>query len=171
MFCRNISEMIGEAKRVKKRSFESGSSTTTGEAVSKMTEENNGNEEIKKKRKSSNQRKKKNKEPAAPTPAKDVKIHQDELDSYIEEWSKKNVGASNSWKFNKRVQCFLVDNCLDENVVSSETFDKSVAYLMSIVGNTRERLVEQAKKVIDNTEIDRSDESVLRAQNIVDNLA
>lgn len=72
----------------------------------------------------------------------------DDLAVYVAAWADKEQGSNNGWKFNKVLQSWALDHCLDDSKVNDELFPNLLEYLKSVRGIARDRLYEQASKII-----------------------
>ena len=63
-----------------------------------------------------------------------------DLQEYLEEWTERE--ETRVWKFNKNLQTYALDNCLDVNRIDSHLFNKLVPYVGSVVGTSRNRLLD-----------------------------
>lgn len=74
-----------------------------------------------------------------------------DLNDYIREWMARDTndsGLEASWKFNKIIQTWAINNCFDKNKVDSDLFKLWLPYAKTIQGSARERLVELAKEAL-----------------------
>jgi hypothetical protein len=87
-----------------------------------------------------------------------------DLDHYLSEWSLRNT---NSWKFNKILQSWAIDNCLDKNLIPKNTFLLFVRYADTIRGAARTRLQSIANSAIESEEALSSKSRSKRANRII----
>lgn len=151
----------------KKRRKESGendageSAEGEGEANGKKKLNNKQLKKLKQKRKDAKKRKgeakrQKKLEEGVVTPQK----HRDfatDLNEYLEQWEEDKNSNSNEkkWKFNKVLQEWALQHCLQKQLVSSELFKRLTPYIATVQGKAKERLVTVLEEVMN-----REDETV-----------
>ena len=72
-----------------------------------------------------------------------------DLHEYLEEWTEREGGT---WKFNKNLQTYALDNCLDIKRIDSPLFNKLVPYINSVVGISRNRLLDHCQGKVEEYE-------------------
>lgn len=93
-----------------------------------------------------------------------------DLMEYLERWEAYHLSvkkgedvtsaAQQGWKFNKVLQEWALQHCLDKTAVSSELFKRLLPYLLTVQGKAKERLIEQlAKQTGDESVLDSADDS------------
>ena len=78
------------------------------------------------------------------------KMHRDfatDLRSYIESWRNRNTEGT--WKFNKVLQTWALDNILSCDKINKPLFKLTCEYVMSVQGAARERLLQEMKVALD----------------------
>lgn len=76
--------------------------------------------------------------------------YSDELEAYLSDWNKKIQGVTNTWKFNKRLQYWAIDNCFDAKSIDAALFAALLPYYASIQGSIRSQFIETCNKLIEN---------------------
>ena len=76
-----------------------------------------------------------------------------DLAVYLNTWSEDKA----SWKFNKVLQNFLLDNIMDSKKIDKELFRSASAYLASIQGGARDRLLSRVQKILDGEDDNDND--------------
>ena len=79
----------------------------------------------------------------APTRSRDFS---GDLAEYLSTWAEDKA----SWKFNKVLQNYLLDNLMDSKKIDKELFRSACAYLASIEGGARDRLLSRVQKILDD---------------------
>ena len=95
-----------------------------------------------------------------------------DLHDYLEGWKDRDRFP---WKFNKVLQSYSIDNCLDGERIDEDLFRSMLPYISSIIGVASERLLTRCKdiatatdevddkvenKVVDMTKIQRAKEII-----------
>ena len=76
-----------------------------------------------------------------------------DLEEYLEQWVDRETEGS-TWKFNKILQAWALDNCFNKKKVSSDLFKQLLPYLLSVQGGALDRLAERAAIILS---VDKSD--------------
>ncbi len=76
-----------------------------------------------------------------------------DLEDYLEQWVDRETEGS-TWKFNKILQAWALDNCFNKKKVSSDLFKQLLPYLLSVQGGALDRLAERAAIILS---VDKSD--------------
>lgn len=63
-----------------------------------------------------------------------------DLIDYLDLWTTRSDGR---WKFNKVLQAWALEHCLDVSKIDDETFEQLYPYIMSVVGGARDRVKEK----------------------------
>ena len=63
--------------------------------------------------------------------------------TYLESWQRKE-----DWKFNKKMQHYVLENIFSKNRIPRDLFDIAREYIRGLQGNARSRLLEAAQKNI-----------------------
>lgn len=81
-----------------------------------------------------------------------------DLSDYLQAWDEnRRIVASNSsssdqenkkWKFNKVLQEWALQHCLDKQRISSDLFKHLTPYLLTIQGKAKDRLIERLEEII-----------------------
>ena len=101
-------------------------------------------------------------EPVAPKVQKEIVVQQrrdfsTDLMGYISAWNYRET--SGVWKFNKILQTWALDHCFDKKRIDANVFKALMPYLLSIKGNSVDRLLAQAEEIITKSiENDEEDE-------------
>jgi len=68
--------------------------------------------------------------------------YSNELRNYLAEWKNRDVYDNDmvTWKFNKLLQSWALENCFDKKRVDSITFKALLPYIMTIQGAALNRL-------------------------------
>jgi hypothetical protein len=138
------------------------SSADDGEESGKKKLNNKQLKKLKQKRKEAKKRKgeakrQKKLEEGVVTPQK----HRDfatDLTEYLQQWEddmRKLNSSEKKWKFNKVLQEWALQHCLQKQLVSSELFKKLTPYIATVQGKAKERLVTVLQEVMN-----REDEAV-----------
>ncbi len=69
-----------------------------------------------------------------------------DLESYLISWKSRH-NKNSDWKFNKVLQIWAFENCLDDKKISNKLFEKLCPYIQSAMGNARVRLIEKCERV------------------------
>ena len=89
-------------------------------------------------------------ESSEPTPAQSSsRDFENDLVAYVTMWK----DYKSSWKFNKILQTYALQHCLDKIKIGKNTFRVLLPYLASIQGGARDRLQSQMNKIIEDTEM------------------
>jgi hypothetical protein len=80
---------------------------------------------------------------------------------YLEEWENRKSG--NNWKFNKVLQAWALENCLESSKIEFELFSKLVPYIETVQGSALLRLLTKCNEVV-LTKV-KSDEDKTSADN------
>ena len=67
-----------------------------------------------------------------------------DLHDYLEEWVERE--ESGTWKFNKNLQTYALDHCMDVNRIDPTLFNKLVPYINSVMGVSRNRLLDHCRR-------------------------
>lgn len=92
-------------------------------------------------------------EKATPAPLRSRDFSGD-LAEYLSTWAEDKA----SWKFNKVLQNYLLDNLMDSKKIDKELFRSASAYLASIQGGARDRLLSRVQKILDGEADDDDDD-------------
>lgn len=89
---------------------------------------------------------------------------------YLEQWKLAKYPEEGqepylNWKFNKNLQTWAILNCLDKEKIPSDTFKLLLPYLMSLQGNSRDRLVEDMQATINKTNDEEVNENETKDNN------
>ena len=88
-----------------------------------------------------------------------------DLHEYVEKWKNKT-----GWKFNKVLQTYALDNCLDFLRIDEPLFTALLPYIESVVGVARQRLLDSCGNVIEESD-EGEDRRKSRAKEIIDLLS
>jgi hypothetical protein len=97
-----------------------------------------------------------------------------DLSSYLESWKNHIINpTSSTWKFNKILQEWALQHCLEEEKIPNKLFRLLLEYILTVKGASKSRLIDRMNDFIDLQE--GSNESsnvgdskkVLRAKRIV----
>lgn len=69
-----------------------------------------------------------------------------DLEIYLDNWEAHMEGTG-TWKFNKVLQTWAINNCLDKAEISTDLFKKLIPYLCTVQGGAKERLKEKIMEV------------------------
>ena len=69
-----------------------------------------------------------------------------DLEAYCTQWSQ----ARESWRFNKVLQTWALEHCMDRARISKALFKSLLPYLATIQGGAKERLLAKVDKIIED---------------------
>jgi len=69
-----------------------------------------------------------------------------DLEAYCTQWAQ----ARESWRFNKVLQTWALEHCMDRARISKALFKTLLPYLASIQGGAKERLLAKVDKIIED---------------------
>ncbi|KAG5185927.1 hypothetical protein JKP88DRAFT_268179, partial [Tribonema minus] len=72
-----------------------------------------------------------------------------EAKQYLRAWKQKEDGQNSGWKFNKKVQVWLIRHMYDSARVDKKDFKLLAAYLDGMQGAARQRLAAEARDAIE----------------------
>ncbi len=84
-----------------------------------------------------------------------------QLIEYLDGWTNRDSG--NNWKFNKKLQTWALLNIYS---LDDYTFLKLMPYILSIEGNSKDRLLETVIETIKDETLNKDDMKVTRAKQI-----
>ena len=85
-----------------------------------------------------------------------------DLRSYVSMWR----GDKASWKFNKRLQVYLLKSCFDSEKVDKQLFHDVLPYLASISGGARAALLKDCDQLMEGGDSVEPSTEVRRAKKI-----
>lgn len=80
-----------------------------------------------------------------------------DLDDYLELWEERESEGS-SWKFNKILQAWALDNCFNKKKVDSALFKRLIPYLLTVQGGAMDRLTSRAAAILSTDKSDIVDD-------------
>lgn len=99
-----------------------------------------------------------------------------DLSLYLESWKNHTVDHNSStWKFNKILQEWALQHCLEEDRIPNKMFRLLMEYILTVKGASKTRLVDRIKEFIDSQENSNEDSKIdntkiLRAKKIIQKL-
>jgi hypothetical protein len=66
-----------------------------------------------------------------------------DLESYLSLWEDSKVSDGSGWKFNKVLQEWALQHCLEKDMISPNLFKKLIPYAQTVHGKARDRLCER----------------------------
>jgi hypothetical protein len=81
-----------------------------------------------------------------------------DLETYLEEWSDRE--QTGTWKFNKILQAWTLDNCFSKKKMPSALFKQAIPYLLTVQGGAMDRLVSRAAAIMSTDKSDIVDDEV-----------
>lgn len=93
-----------------------------------------------------------------------------DLEAYCTQWSQ----ARESWRFNKVLQTWALEHCMDRARISKALFKNLLPYLASIQGGAKERLLAKVDKIIEDgftpDEVKDEEGATLHSAEVVENV-
>jgi hypothetical protein len=156
-------------KSSKTKSSEASSNEEDG-SEEKPTRQKKSNKQLKKQKqkrkelkKKKKELKKKQQEESGETPIQKHRDFSTDLTEYLQSWEETQAASSSSsdksWKFNKVLQEWSLQHCLEKQMISSELFKKLTPYLLTVQGKAKERLTESLQKAADENEVVNNSEN------------
>lgn len=88
-------------------------------------------------------------EAPAPTERKSREFSSD-LEAYLNGWAAFQQDSGASWKFNKVLQEWGIQNCVEKPKVSAALFKLLLPYLATVQGGARQRMVTRMRNLVEN---------------------
>jgi hypothetical protein len=149
-------------KSSKTKSSEATSNEDDGSEENR-TRQKKSNKQLKKQKQKRKEMKKKKKEvkrkkqeESGVTPIQKHRDFSTDLTEYLQSWEESQAASSSSeksWKFNKVLQEWSLQHCLEKQMISSELFKKLTPYLLTVQGKAKERLTESLQKAAEESEV------------------
>jgi hypothetical protein len=110
---------------------------------------------------------------AVVVPTKKSRDFSSDLKLYLDQWQahQRAVAANDQvvlqyspWKFNKVLQAWALEHCVDKELLSLELFKQLLLYIATVRGGARDRLREKMMLIIEENEVQASTDDAIAAE-------
>lgn len=91
----------------------------------------------------------------APKPVeKKTRDFSGDLEAYLNDWAAFQQDSGHPWKFNKILQEWAIQNCVEKPKVAASLFKLLLPYLATVQGGARQRMEERMRNLIENNGVE-----------------
>lgn len=87
----------------------------------------------------------------APKPIeKKTRDFSSDLEVYLQDWVSFQADTNHPWKFNKILQEWSIQHCIEKSKISPTLFKSLIPYLSTVQGGARQRMEDRMKSLVQN---------------------